>query len=153
MGTCLPADHRYYFPPALPQMRDVPREMRAIVGARDQLVVTRARGAPHRNLVPFARPATHWGRGWAVCLPDAGSEFIRLTDALRVRWIIILTHYSPSGVKYVKLWSALDMSNAWTIAYAPLRRRQCIKRLRKREDSLFSVLPKEIVREIAEFIE
>lgn len=153
VGTVIQADRRHCFPPSLPQTRNVLRAIRCIMAPRDLLVNARARGAPHRNLIPGVRPPTHRGRGWGVCLPDAGAEFIHFTDTVRARWMIIITHCSPGGAKYVTIWAALDMSDAWAAAYAPLRRRQCIKRLCRGGDSLFSLLPREIVREIAEFME
>lgn len=157
LGTIIPTDRRYYFPPALPKIHDVPRMIRVIMGPRDLLVVTRARGAPHRNLIPGVCAPTHWGRDWGVCLPDADAEFICLTDTVRARWMIILTHCYRGGAKYITIWAALDTSDAWAAAYATLRRRRsmrrCFKCLRRQEETLFSLLPKEIAREITEFME
>lgn len=94
-------------------------------------------------------PATYSSPGWRVWLPSPEDKFLRLRTGVRMRWLIVIER---GHNRMQTVYGALDMSNVWHAASTPLRRRQCIKRLCKSGTSLFSMLPREVVREIGEFV-
>jgi len=141
---------------ALPQIRDTPREMKSIVGRHDLLVRVYV-GAVFAEISVFGLAPSYRGNGWLVYMPPVGEDVITIAPEMRVRWIILIDCSTwVDGVRartVWTMWAVIDMDYIWHAAYAPLRRRQCLRRLQRRADSLFSLLPRDIVHEIAEFIE